>query len=190
MMMTLYQFLGSSPRAWGIRYAKRTSILLSRFIPTCVGNTTPPPPIPTSWSVHPHVRGEYPTRPRAPMPDAGSSPRAWGILSAGWEALAERRFIPTCVGNTFLARSIVLNIAVHPHVRGEYLASMRSTRATGGSSPRAWGIRFTEKGRKFSPRFIPTCVGNTMCCASQTCWPSVHPHVRGEYAIRRACLAL
>ena len=32
---------GSSPRAWGIRKHNIWQALISRFIPTCVGNTTP-----------------------------------------------------------------------------------------------------------------------------------------------------
>ena len=35
------QNIGSSPRAWGIRYFSLRQYLRRRFIPTCVGNTQP-----------------------------------------------------------------------------------------------------------------------------------------------------
>ncbi len=50
---------GSPPHAWGILLKLLNVSLLSRFTPTCVGNTSivglSPPDIP----VHPHMRGEY-----------------------------------------------------------------------------------------------------------------------------------
>ena len=51
--------LGSSPRAWGIQTQHVQGLDLSRFIPTCVGNTADyDAPCPVR-AVHPHVRGEY-----------------------------------------------------------------------------------------------------------------------------------
>ena len=53
---------GSSPRAWGIQTANTRGLALCRFIPTCVGNTGSRSPLQPFRSVHPHVRGEYPSR--------------------------------------------------------------------------------------------------------------------------------
>ncbi len=48
-----------------------------------------------------------------------------------------------------------------------------------GSSPRAWGRRFTTRWPPRPSRFIPTCVGQTAASCSGRARPSVHPHVRG-----------
>ena len=55
-------------------------INISRFIPTCVGNTPLPLGLNVGVPVHPHVCGEY------------------GLKRAIFLSLD--RFIPTCVGNT------------------------------------------------------------------------------------------
>jgi len=53
---------------------------VTRFIPTCVGNTQVMIALKDS--------------------SAGSSPRAWGILRLNNPEKYTERFIPTCVGNT------------------------------------------------------------------------------------------
>ena len=50
---------GSSPHAWGIQPRDGFHLLVVRFIPTCVGNTSSSAPALWSSSVHPHMRGEY-----------------------------------------------------------------------------------------------------------------------------------
>ncbi len=93
-------YVGSSPRAWGTLDSVAVRLGRFRFIPTCVGNTTP-----ASWpakddAVHPHVRGEHSGPLPRRSPPVGSSPRAWGTR-ARWPGRRRRsRFIPTCVGNT------------------------------------------------------------------------------------------
>ena len=74
-------------------------------------------------------------------------------------------------------------VAVHPHVRGEYCPCGVAGSGFNGSSPRAWGIRVRLLGRLFACRFIPTCVGNTATPGDELLVATVHPHVRGEYAI-------
>ncbi len=173
---------GSSPRAWGTRRAAGSSGRPIRFIPTCVGNTSPMKKPTTFTPVHPHVRGEHGSLPTDTRPARGSSPRAWGTLP-----------LPIGVGRLS---------SVHPHVRGEHgggaddHAALRgsSPRAWGtltniktlaglilGSSPRAWGTPTKIYNIKCIYRFIPTCVGNTswITCGSKRF--SVHPHVRGEH---------
>ncbi len=53
---------GSSPRVWGIRIAEVAYWNVARFIPTCVGNTTPRIHQQPPKTVHPHVCGEYGVR--------------------------------------------------------------------------------------------------------------------------------
>jgi len=133
---------GSSPRVWGIRRILKPlldchpvhphvcgeyvpqinlSASASRFIPTCVGNTSGFGRGCPFRAVHPHVCGEYvplgtegrlgsrfiPTCVgnthrvhRFKVDDVGSSPRVWGIRNHDPTYCPPDRFIPTCVGNT------------------------------------------------------------------------------------------
>ena len=113
---------GSSPRAWGIPQVFTVARKARRFIPTCVGNTRSARTAALTWTVHPHVRGEYPVLPVGIDTVDGSSPRAWGIRLSYIDAHIEIRFIPTCVGNTLAGPSLLRLYPVHPHMRGEYAA--------------------------------------------------------------------
>ena len=69
---------GSSPRAWGRWALQQHRKLITRFIPTCVGQIR--------WrcvgccqsAVHPHVRGADVLFRNLHLAHPGSSPRAWG----------------------------------------------------------------------------------------------------------------
>ena len=137
---------GSSPRAWGIPGDIVHAGLDSRFIPTCVGNTSKKLRADFPPTVHPHVRGEYHYGRREGRGWRGSSPRAWGILSSPLLFGDMQRFIPTCVGNTFSINTLTIFTPVHPHVRGEYAPALSATGNQIGSSPRAWGIRKSPQG--------------------------------------------
>ncbi len=158
---------GSSPRAWGILFPRTSNSKIVRFIPTCVGNTQGARKTFPERSVHPHVRGEYIQGRKVHATRLGSSPRAWGIRHWTHGACPSARFIPTCVGNTRFPRYPQLLASVHPHVRGEYRPRLSVPMHDYGSSPRAWGIRYSS------------------VCNMET--RSVHPHVRGEYAL---CLSM
>ena len=154
--------VGSSPRAWGIRFCKNKKRCWDRFIPTGVGNTTCLHVLDLPRSVHPHGRGEY-TAIITPMArPTGSSPRAWGILPADIRNVSDVRFIPTGVGNTGKCSENRAKFTVHPHGRGEYLIVLPRESLVYGSSPRAWGIQ--------------VCAGINMR------YNPVHPHGRGEYS--------
>ena len=153
------------------------------------------------WSVHPHVRGEHSGCARRITVIVGSSPRAWGTPRRKGGRGLMRRFIPTCVGNTYTHDDAVYIGAVHPHVRGEHAACLTVSTTTPvhphvrgehsknlgtspeslGSSPRAWGTHLAYSCHTIVFRFIPTCVGNTAqgLLAELIC--TVHPHVRGEH---------
>src|SRR5687768_10917100 len=66
-----------------------------------------------------------------------------------------------CVGTTGTHGSRGRACAVHPHVRGDNMASSKVVHAYNGSPPRAWGQRDRPglDGRR--DRFTPTCVGTT-----------------------------
>ena len=172
---------GSSPRAWGTPDRRTHASHSWRFIPTCVGNTAPPPHWLRSVAVHPHVRGEHPSGRPTTMPSTGSSPRAWGTQKMNETRKVHVRFIPTCVGNTTSGHAVDSPGTVHPHVRGEHGSSPGRGAYSYGSSPRAWGTPEAAPQEESHSRFIPTCVGNTSWRSGFLARSAVHPHVRGEH---------
>jgi len=172
---------GSPPRAWGIRPRGATRQIRHRFTPTCVGNSLPGQLSSDRLPVHPHVRGEFPSRLLHAETGNGSPPRAWGIQGVVSGQVDRLRFTPTCVGNSLDRLLGGDGTAVHPHVRGEFNPVPNILSLTSGSPPRAWGIRRAIALPKTRLRFTPTCVGNS-CHLNLSPNPiSVHPHVRGEF---------
>ena len=74
-------FYGSSPRAWGTRSRRHRERCVTRFIPTCMGNTASTVSWSSVGSVHPHVHGEHFHLNNGMNRFDGSSPRAWGTLN-------------------------------------------------------------------------------------------------------------
>ena len=171
---------GSSPRAWGTHPPRGEGFYLYRFIPTCMGNASAPPPIFRKIAVHPHVHGERKLLPTEGLIRVGSSPRAWGTRRAVRKHPEHVRFIPTCMGNASARMHRVCSSTVHPHVHGERVKSERDTERFFGSSPRAWGTPNTPKSTSPGRRFIPTCMGNAFRWNLRSESPAVHPHVHGE----------
>ena len=115
---------------------------------------------------------------------SGSSPRTWGTVADAEQAVNLRRFIPTHVGNSAPGCTTHRQTTVHPHARGEQQIEAARQLAQDGSSPRTWGTVDLGAAQALRFRFIPTHVGNrraSACC----CWRTpVHPHARGEQAVR------
>ena len=132
-------------------------------------------------AVHPHVCGEHIFQKTSSDPLIGSSPRVWGTLPIRQGSVIRYRFIPTCVGNTSPSMIMLLPTTVHPHVCGEHTPSTEVSCALTGSSPRVWGTLFRFVNFICYPRFIPTCVGNTLAPHAAAWSPPVHPHVCGEH---------
>ena len=132
---------GSSPRAWGTPITLQAVPQASRFIPTRVGNTWENKPVNNNTAVHPHARGEHESIVKFVLLVGGSSPRAWGTPLSKTSSMANVRFIPTRVGNTFYYGCADVLLAVHPHARGEHINILTTNTMINGSSPRAWGTR-------------------------------------------------
>ena len=98
---------GSSPPTWGILKRLVCNVDEQRFIPTYVGHTDDSQDAKYSATVHPHLRGAYPSGPLGLGLCLGSSPPTWGIQQAAISKFFSTRFIPTYVGHT---TSLVLNI--------------------------------------------------------------------------------
>ena len=148
-----------------------------------MGNTSPPSRRRGCWAKAPHIRGEYSEKHLRFEIATGSSPHPWGILAGLHQLAGDLRFIPTSVGNTRTSGTPGTSMAVHPHIRGEYLLISASFSAIGGSSPHPWGIPCSAPLRPCQDRFIPTSVGNTRQLRASPTTTSVHPHIRGEYGI-------
>ncbi len=112
------------------------------------------------------MRGDEGSRSSSPCKDFGSPPRAWGRALQLEIHLGSHRFTPTCVGTRQVA-SIVY-------------AAMR------GSPPRAWGRGLGLRLGRCARRFTPTCVGTRNPLTVLLVIMSVHPHVRGDEAMRFA----
>ena len=173
--------LGSSPHVWGIPSSCSSGMSYRRFIPTCVGNTFRILLSASIVPVHPHMCGEYAQSAAAAMDEGGSSPHVWGIPLQFQTQQPLIRFIPTCVGNTFPELFLIISMAVHPHMCGEYRSRVLLERYLNGSSPHVWGILFSVCHNPARRRFIPTCVGNTGEFRRAAFSQSVHPHMCGEY---------
>ena len=91
---------GSSPRVWGTQPKGSYYKYCGRFIPACVGNSSPRRPWTWRWTVHPRVCGELPRVSRRKRVFFGSSPRVWGTQHAAGAVGSLFRFIPACVGNS------------------------------------------------------------------------------------------
>ncbi len=184
---------GSSPRMWGTPPEGHVVGDAHRFIPTHVGNASPPAAS-ASWSpVHPHACGERAHHDDLPHVGIGSSPRMWGT-HLGTVALTVKarfipthvgnapneRFIPTHVGNASFHRSTCARGAVHPHACGERRVDQPISVRVFGSSPRMWGTLVQGAAMIPARRFIPTHVGNAMNVFSGESHFTVHPHACGE----------
>jgi len=158
---SILSICGSSPHPWGIRRVRAFLWVLSRFIPTSVGNTAE-----NGCIINCHF---------------GSSPHPWGIHYCNIQIYTRIRFIPTSVGNTRPRSCRVPQHTVHPHIRGEYFLDTVNNDNNGGSSPHPWGIPTQGTLPTRWKRFIPTSVGNTVMLCFFLSIPAVHPHIRGEY---------
>ena len=151
---------GSSPRARGTDSPAIARGQELRFIPACAGNGSCADTPRSGRPVHPRVRGERGTTGRAPRARTGSSPRARGTGEHLRRGGAGLRFIPACAGNGSSGCDAGFQDPVHPRVRGERLAAMRSTVTLPGSSPRARGTGRQKGPEPLGSRFIPACAGN------------------------------
>ena len=171
---------GSPPRAWGQPYVEACGTRSQRFTPTCVGTTCSRATTLSAFTVHPHVRGDNKFYRLTCAQISGSPPRAWGQHTGRGCRYRRHRFTPTCVGTTYFARNVVLELAVHPHVRGDNFTLDNSVCIYRGSPPRAWGQLNAYRGSEQDIRFTPTCVGTTKTRFHRRASRPVHPHVRGD----------
>ncbi len=132
-------------------------------------------------SVHPHACGEHLLSLFIFLFNFGSSPRLWGTSFNSSNCIYICRFIPTPVGNIYLAPGYCYHQPVHPHACGEHTWLHNSRECFCGSSPRLWGTFDSTIGGFFNIRFIPTPVGNIEAMQHRSYGKTVHPHACGEH---------
>ena len=110
---------GSPPRAWGQSVFRQCAIKTPRFTPTGVGTMFSQERRRAKATVHPHGRGDNRRPGIEPSYPYGSPPRAWGQCNEGAERRAKVRFTPTGVGTITAHHTVLANVAVHPHGRGD-----------------------------------------------------------------------
>ena len=150
---------GPSPRGWGEHPSPACPRAAQRTIPTRVGRTYRGFEITlvgqdhphaggenfslcTPWSSlkdHPHAGGENGCSVAINWGGAGPSPRGWGELQPGSQAVQPGRTIPTRVGRTGNPAVMFGNRTDHPHAGGENPDPARARSWPGGPSPRGWG---------------------------------------------------
>ena len=138
----------------------------------------------TPVPVHPHGRGDNGFLSVASPVLGGSPPRAWGQWPAGELDIRIGRFTPTGVGTIPVLRSARLMYAVHPHGRGDNFIGAGAAAQIEGSPPRAWGQLRRCSAKHEHARFTPTGVGTMPRRQSGTRMPPVHPHGRGDNALK------
>ena len=171
---------GSPPRAWGQSVLGMSGPIVCRFTPTGVGTIVRPRRAPPGAPVHPHGRGDNPSRHRAADDPHGSPPRAWGQSGRRDDGRHGNRFTPTGVGTILVVERQPAVAAVHPHGRGDNVRSRVMVRDVIGSPPRAWGQLRRDGLKGLIRRFTPTGVGTIATATATTTSPTVHPHGRGD----------
>ena len=112
---------GPSPHTWGLHHPGRAEPPIHRSIPTYVGFTEPAKVKLTDYG--------------------GPSPHTWGLQRREQRHPYHHRSIPTYVGFTTEVRRPWAPGAVHPHIRGVYIARSCSRSLIFGPSPHTWGLR-------------------------------------------------
>ncbi len=171
---------GPSPQAWGTHRPATPPAPRPRAIPTGVGNSSTGMLTPAPATGHPHRRGELMHLEGNIIPHTGPSPQAWGTLVRAHETIAERRAIPTGVGNSPHQSPAARRQPGHPHRRGELMLKLMAAYSAFGPSPQAWGT-LPDDNRVYPPlRAIPTGVGNSRRPTGRIRSSPGHPHRRGE----------
>ena len=138
--------------------------------------------IEATW-VHPHMRGDSEREVGGSGPVIRFTPTCVGTASspAHGTQLAAHGSPPHAWGQPALVSPMYDSIRVHPHMRGDSVASPGTGVAAHGSPPHAWGQRKPPADNPHRYRFTPTCVGTALHGVRQVNpnWGSP-PHAWGQ----------
>ena len=98
-------------------------------------------------------------------------------------------FTPTYVGNTIMPHKNRYHGAFYPHVRGEYVSSVKMGDDLFLLPPRTWGIRTGQRRARQGPAFYPHVRGEySSSSPRQTTWPLLPPRTWGIRGMERLSL--
>ena len=92
------------------------------------------------------------------------------------------------MGNTLTMLHMDDEYQDHPHIHGEYSAGMSEKKFTEGSPPHTWGIQILSFSLSIFLRITPTYMGNTSRTELRISGAKDHPHIHGEYSMKREFL--
>ncbi len=173
---------GSSPRTRGTAGRRRAHRPRHRLIPAHAGNRARESMYLFLTSAHPRARGEQADGGSAALHDYGSSPRTRGTDRCSCQPAESGRLIPAHAGNSARSSRRRCWTAAHPRARGEQLARLLFSQASGGSSPRTRGTGAARRPARTNGRLIPAHAGNRSRTGSSRGWAAAHPRARGEQA--------
>ena len=118
--LTYPRLNGSPPRMWGLRVSRLRTWRHVRFTPTYVGTSRHYAVQAERGEVHPHVCGDFSLIVDVFCCSFGSPPRMWGLQVRPPVSCHRFRFTPTYVGTSPERKLLIHEIAVHPHVCGDF----------------------------------------------------------------------
>jgi hypothetical protein len=130
--------------------------------PACAGNIRLPRRPESPGRSHPHVSGEYVIRGAITLYDAEPPPLARGIHEVAQNPHVRVGSTPARAGNTQGRQGQLPIGRVHSRSRGEYMNTYATIAYSGGSPPRARGIRGWKSDPCRAQRVTPACAGNTL----------------------------
>ena len=150
-----------------------------RSIPACAGE----PPCIEGYgqhlSVYPRVCGGTTSRPSAPRPRSGLSPRVRGNRRNGPRVSAYSRSIPACAGEPVDFGLAVDFAGVYPRVCGGTIYNTPFGERALGLSPRVRGNRCRRARTNTLGGSIPACAGEPLMSLSALMPATVYPRVCG-----------
>ena len=155
--------MGSSPRMRGARVPVQHLRARVGIIPAYAGSTACAATSGTRAWDHPRVCGEHRILLDEAIIDKGSSPRMRGAPHRVVVVGERGGIIPAYAGSTRHAIADYHQLWDHPRVCGEHLMMTRSSRVTGGSSPRMRGALDDDIGHRKRAGIIPAYAGSTYC---------------------------
>ncbi len=132
---------GSPPLTRGTRNTLNAVGVVTRITPAYAGNTNKIRSGMDTRLDHPRLRGEHKLCLFPLPPSLGSPPLTRGTLMTDVDIETIQGITPAYAGNTYIHKSIRINIRDHPRLRGEHVMESRIPAYVLGSPPLTRGTR-------------------------------------------------
>ena len=131
---------------------------------------------------HPHRRGEDQAMRKLTTFLLETPPQAWGRRPHARPDYQQERNTPTGVGKTRPSAVLAVELAKHPHRRGEDRFALYISEFWKETPPQAWGRLYNFAVGINTLGNTPTGVGKTYGITAHAYLRGKHPHRRGEDA--------